>query len=158
MTSPQQQRSIAEAREKARLTLPVLACVLLAVIAMYLPLPKRFVAVVPLVLAVVLSVRLLRSLRHRRGREKVWPAVTLGMVGLLLASLLVQGLFYRSVAAYEECMSGAQTSQARADCESLRGPFAQGGALPGVPAAHPSADHASDQWPSSAVLTTATAD
>ena len=120
MSSREQERSIAYARDKARLTVPVLICVLLAVVAMYLPLPKRFVAVVPLVLAVGLSVRLLRFLSNRRGREKIWPAVTLAIVGLLLASLAVQGAFYRTVQAYEQCVDGAQTAQARADCEGLR--------------------------------------
>ncbi|OFE14786.1 hypothetical protein BA895_08890 [Humibacillus sp. DSM 29435] len=120
MSSEERERSIAYAREKARRTVPVLICVLLAVVAMYLPLPKRFIAVVPLLLAVGLSVRLLRFLSNRRGREKIWPAMTLGIVGLLLASLAVQGAFYRTVQAYEQCIDGAQTAQARADCEGLR--------------------------------------
>lgn len=130
MSTPGQQWSAADAQERARLSLPVMVCVLLSVVAMYLPLPKRFVAVVPLLLAVVLSVRLLRSLRHRRQREKIWPAVTLGMIGVLLASLLVQGVFYRSVHAYEECLAGALTAQARADCETLRGSLGLGRAQP----------------------------
>lgn len=124
MSSPRPPRSTAETadmQERARRTLPVAVCVLLAVFAMYLPLPKRFVAVVPLVLAVVLSVRLLQFLRHRSGREKVWPAVTLVMVTVLLASLVVQAVFYRTVAPYEQCVDGALTSQARADCEKLPG-------------------------------------
>ena len=120
MSTTEKERSIAYARDKARLTLPVLVCVMLAVVAMYLPLPKRFIAVVPLLLAVALSVRLLRFLSSRRGREKIWPAVTLGVIGLLLASLAVQGAFYRTVQAYEQCVDGAQTAQAKADCESLR--------------------------------------
>ncbi len=120
MSTTEKERSIAYARDKARLTLPVLVCVMLAVVAMYLPLPKRFVAVVPLLLAVALSIRLLRFLSSRRGREKIWPAVTLGVIGLLLASLAVQGAFYRTVQAYEQCVDGAQTAQAKADCESLR--------------------------------------
>ncbi|MEO5745193.1 MAG: hypothetical protein ABIQ53_11495 [Terracoccus sp.] len=120
MSTTEKERSIAYARDKARLTLPVLVCVMLAVVAMYLPLPKRFIAVVPLLLAVALSVRLLRFLSSRRGREKIWPAVTLGVIGLLLASLAVQGAFYRTVQAYEQCIDGAQTAQAKADCESLR--------------------------------------
>lgn len=120
MSSQERERSIAYAREKARRTVPVLICVLLAVVAMYLPLPKRFIAVVPLLLAIGLSVRLLRFLSNRRGREKIWPAMTLGIVGLLLASLAVQGAFYRTVQAYEQCIDGAQTAQARADCEGLR--------------------------------------
>ncbi|MEO6998275.1 MAG: hypothetical protein ABI112_09350 [Terracoccus sp.] len=129
MSSPEQERSVTYARDKARLTLPVLVCVLLAVVAMYLPLPKRFVAVVPLLLAIALSVRLLRFLSNRRGREKIWPAMTLGIVGLLLASLVVQGAFYSKVQAYEQCVDGAQTAQARAACESLRNSVVLGDVL-----------------------------
>ena len=129
MSSAEHERSVAYARDRARLTLPVLVCVLLAVVAMYLPLPKRFIAVVPLLLAVALSVRLLRFLSNRRGREKIWPAMTLGVVGLLLASLVVQGAFYRTVQAYEQCVDGAQTAQARADCESLRDSVVPGDVL-----------------------------
>lgn len=108
------------AREKARRTLPISLLVLLGIIAMYLPLPKRFVAVLPLLIAIVLSVRLLQFLRDRPGRERVWPVITLVLVGLLLSSLGVQALFYESVKAYEQCLEGAQTQQARAACEELR--------------------------------------
>lgn len=125
---PDQQR-IAFAREKARRTLPVLICVLLALVAMYLPLPKRFVAVLPLLLAIGLSVRVLKFLSSRPGREKVWPAVTLGVIGLLLSTLVLQGLFYGSVAEYESCLRGAQTAQARAGCEALRESTMFGGDL-----------------------------
>ena len=86
----------------------------------FVPTPERVVAVGPLLLAVALSIRLRRFLSGRRGREKIWPAVTLGVIGLLLASLAVQGAFYRTVQAYEQCVDGAQTAQAKADCESLR--------------------------------------
>ena len=129
MGDTEREKSVAYARDKARLTLPVLVCVLLAVVAMYLPLPKRFVAVVPLLLAIGLSVRLLRFLSNRRGREKIWPAMTLAVVGLLLASLAVQGAFYRTVQAYEQCLDGAQTAQARADCEGLRDSIVLGDAV-----------------------------
>ena len=37
MSTTEKERSIAYARDKARLTLPVLVCVMLAVVAMYLP-------------------------------------------------------------------------------------------------------------------------
>ena len=99
--------------------------VLLGIIAMYLPLPQRFVAALPFVIAVVLTVRLLQFLRGQTGREKVWPVITLVLTGLLLGSLAMQAAFYPSVRAYEECMSSAQTSSARAMCEEIRqqGPF-----------------------------------
>ncbi len=114
------QRDVAYLREKARRTLPISVLVLLAIVAMYLPLPKRFVAAAPLVIAIVLSFRLLQFLRHRPGRERVWPVLTLVIVGLLLSNLAVQALFYESVSAYERCIETAQTAQAAGACEELR--------------------------------------
>jgi cytochrome bd-type quinol oxidase subunit 2 len=120
MTDPDLQRELAFAREKAKLTLPVALLVLLALVAMYLPLPKRFVAFIPLVIAVVLTIRLLRFLTVRAGREKIWPALTLVIIAMLMSSLLFQAAFYRSVSAYEECKAGAQTAVAQGDCEKLK--------------------------------------
>ena len=122
MTEPELDREIAFAREKAKRTLPVAVLVLLGIVAMYLPLPKRFVAFIPLGIAVVLTVRLLRFLNMRAGREKVWPALTLGVIGMLLSTLVFQVAFYRQVSAYEECVSGAQTALATADCQRLKEP------------------------------------
>lgn len=115
-----EQRDVAYLREKARRTMPISVLVLLAIVAMYLPLPRRFVAVAPLVIAVFLSVRLLQFLRDRPGRERVWPVITLVIVSLLLSNLALQGLFYESVSAYEQCVEMAQTSQAAGECEELR--------------------------------------
>ena len=120
MSTPDQRPEFAFAREKAKRTLPVTVLVLLGIIAMYLPLPRRFVAAVPLVVAAVLTVRLLRFLTLRRGREKVWPAVTLGLVGLMLSTLVLQAVYYDSVRSYEECIAGAQTQQALGECELLK--------------------------------------
>lgn len=117
MTEPSPELDIAFRREKAKRTLPVSLLVLLGLVAMYLPLPKRFVAFLPLVLAVVLTIRLLRFLAPRARREKVWPALTLGLVGMLLSTLAMQVAFYDKVSAYEQCLDGAQTSLARGDCE-----------------------------------------
>jgi flagellar biosynthesis component FlhA len=120
MTEPQQEQEIAFAREKAKRTLPVALLVLLGLVAMYLPLPKRFVAFLPLLVAIVLTIRLLRFLSSRAGREKIWPVFTLVIVGMLLSTLALQVAFYGSVRAYEECLAGAQTKQASADCEVLK--------------------------------------
>lgn len=120
MTEPQQEQEIAFAREKAKRTLPIALLVLLGLVAMYLPLPKRFVAVLPLVVAVALTVRLLRFLAVRRAREKIWAVVTLVIVGMLLSTLALQITFYGAVSAYEECLAGAQTSLAKAECEQLK--------------------------------------
>ncbi|NUO34772.1 MAG: hypothetical protein HOP97_02715 [Terrabacter sp.] len=120
MTEPQLEQEIAFAREKAKRTLPLALLVLLGLIAMYLPLPKRFIAFVPLLIAVVLTIRLLRFLSRRSGREKIWPAFTLVIVGMLLSTLVLQAAFYDSWSAYESCRSDAQTQQATADCEQLK--------------------------------------
>ncbi len=119
MTEPQPEE-IAFAREKAKRTLPVAILVLLGLVAMYLPLPKRFVAFLPLVLAVVLTVRLLRFVSTRAGKEKIWPVVTLVISGMLLSTLALQIPFYDAISAYEECVAGAQTSIAEGDCAQLR--------------------------------------
>lgn len=113
-------RDVEFIREKARRTLPISFLVLLGIIAMYLSLPQRFVAALPLLLAAVLSVRLLVFLRGRPSRDRVWPVVTLTLVVMLLSGLAMQGLFYESVSAYERCVEQAQTSRAAAVCEELR--------------------------------------
>ena len=133
MTLQPRDRDVAFAREKAKRTLPISVLVLLAVVAMYLPLPQRFVAVLPLALALVQSVRLLRFLRHRAGRERLWPVVTLLLVTLLLTNLAGQAAFYDTIKAYEQCIETAQTSAAAGDCEQLRqkGPLRDTGFLLG---------------------------
>lgn len=120
MTDPRPEQDLAFRREKAKRTLPVSLLVLLGLVAMYLPLPKRFVAFLPLVLAVVLTVRLLRFLSPSSSREKVWPALTLAMVGLLLSTLTMQAAFYDKVSAYEQCLDQAQTNLAKGECDQQR--------------------------------------
>lgn len=117
---PQREAEIAYAREKARYSLPVPLFALVGITAMYLPLPQRFVALLPLVIAVVLAVRLLRFLTPRPGREKVWAGVALGVLTLPITSLLLQALMYGPVSRYEDCIAGAQTNVARGQCERLR--------------------------------------
>ena len=119
---------IAFAREKAKRSLPISILTLLGLIAMYLPLPQRFIAFLPLVVAVGLSGRLIRFLRGRSGREKVWPAITLGLVGYLIAALTTQIVLYGPIASYETCIDQAQTAQASAACELEREKGPLGGA------------------------------
>lgn len=117
--TPPARPDIAFAREKAKRSLPVSLLVLFGIVAMYLPLPRRFVAAVPLIAAVVLTVRLLRFLKNRARREKLWPVLTLGLVGAMLATLVLQAVLYDQVHSYEQCLAGALTQQAKADCERL---------------------------------------
>lgn len=120
MADREEQVDLAFAREKAKRTLPITVFVILGLVAMYLPLPRRFVAFVPLAIAVYLTVRLLQFVKDRAGREKVWPAITLAIVAALAGALLLQVAFYGTYRDYEQCVDGAQTSLARADCEQLK--------------------------------------
>ena len=124
MTEPDERRQrdeqVAYALEKGRRTLPVAVFALLGLVAMYLPLPQRFVAFAPLLVSLFLTLRLLRFLTARPGREKVWPVVSLGIVAMLLTTLVAQIVLYGPVSTYEACLDNAQTSLARADCEQMR--------------------------------------
>ena len=120
MTEPSREQEIVLARERAKRTLPLIAFVLLGLIAITLPLPKRFVAALPLVVAAYLSVRLLRFLKDRPTSEKLWTALSLGIIVTMLLTLVVQVFFYGPVSAYEQCFDQAQTSTARASCEHLQ--------------------------------------
>ncbi len=120
MTEPTREERATSARERARRTLPLIPFVLLGLIAITLPLPKRFVAALPLAVAAYLSVRLLRFLRDRPAREKIWTALSFGVIVSMLLTLVVQAIFYGPVSAFEECVDQAQTSAARAACGELQ--------------------------------------
>ena len=81
MTEPQptREQEIALARERAKRTLPLIGFVLLGLIAITMPLPRRFVAALPLLVAAYLSVQLLRFLKDRPTSEKLteWLAAQL---------------------------------------------------------------------------------
>lgn len=130
MTEPSREQEIALARERARRTLPLIGFVLLGLIAITLPLPKRFVAALPLVVAAYLSVKLLRYLKKRPTSEKIWTALSLGVIVSMLLTLLVQAIFYGPVSAYEQCYDQAQTSAARAACDQLQRSGLLGSLLP----------------------------
>ena len=130
MTEPSREQEIALARERARRTLPLIGFVLLGLIAITLPLPKRFVAALPLVVAAFLSVKLLRYLKERPTSEKIWTALSLGVIVSMLLTLLVQAIFYGPVSAYEQCYDQAQTSAARAACDQLQRSGLLGSLLP----------------------------
>lgn len=130
MTEPSREQEIALARERARRTLPLIGFVLLGLIAITMPLPKRFVAALPLVVAAYLSVKLLRYLKERPTSEKIWTALSLGVIVSMLLTLLVQAIFYGPVSAYEQCYDQAQTSAARAACDQLQRSGLLGSLLP----------------------------
>jgi hypothetical protein len=120
MTRPTREQDTAFARERAKRTLPLIGFVLLGLIAITLPLPKRFVAALPLVVAAYLSVTLLRFLKDRPTSEKLWTAISLGIIVSMLLTLAVQAVFYGPVSAYEQCIVEAHTSAARASCDQLQ--------------------------------------
>ncbi|HET8988205.1 MAG TPA: hypothetical protein VFN43_06800 [Humibacillus sp.] len=130
MTEPTREEEIVLARERARRTLPLIAFVLLGLIAISLPLPKRFVAALPLVVAAYLSVKLLRVLKDRPTSEKIWTGLSLGIIVSMLLTLVVQAVFYGPVSAYEQCFEQAQTSAARASCDQLQRTGLLGSLLP----------------------------
>ena len=122
MTQPPQptrEQEIVLARERAKRTLPLIGFVLLGLIAITMPLPRRFVAALPLLVAAYLSVKLLRFLKDRPTSEKLWTAISLGIIVSMLLTLVVQAVFYGPVSAYEQCIDQAHTSAARASCDQL---------------------------------------
>ena len=127
---PTREQEVVLARERAKRTLPLIGFVLLGLIAITMPLPKRFVAALPLVVAAYLSVKLLRYLKERPTSEKIWTALSLGVIVSMLLTLLVQAIFYGPVSAYEQCYDQAQTSAARAACDQLQRSGLLGSLLP----------------------------
>ncbi|MGI8718285.1 MAG: hypothetical protein ACR2JN_10710, partial [Lapillicoccus sp.] len=80
------------------------------------------VVIVPVIVVVVGSVWALvaRGRLEASIRERLWPVVSLGLVGLMLMSLLTQVVFYGPQKAYEDCMTGAHTRVAQVDCQRQR--------------------------------------
>lgn len=87
-----------------------------------LPLPSRAIAVVPAVVIVVITIREL--LRQRRDdapvRMRLMPSITLVLVGFVLLAAVGQTVLYDGIKQYQDCLSGANTSTARAHCEVQR--------------------------------------
>jgi len=106
----------------AAFSLTMFCLILLVMFAMNLRLPQRLIAIVPITVAGVESVRALMTLGRLEatGRERLWPVVSLGLVGLMLMSLLTQVIFYGPQKAYEDCMTGAHTRVAQAECQHQR--------------------------------------
>jgi len=116
------QRVTQRQRRSATYSLTMFCLILLVMFAMNLRLPQRLVAIVPITVAGVESVRALMALGRLEAssRERLWPVVSLGLVGLMLMSLLTQVVFYGPQKAYEDCMTGAHTRVAQVDCQRQR--------------------------------------
>jgi len=109
----------------------VVALFLLILLASALPLPQRAVALVPIVLAAVTSVRELMRLRREQAPAlmRFGPFLTLGFLGMLLAAV-TQAALYQPLKAYQDCLAGANTETAKTAClkehqQSLVGSFLQ---------------------------------
>lgn len=116
------QRSREELAQRGRYSLTVAVLFILVLLGAGLPLPQRAIAVVPLLVAAVESVRELRRLRRvdAPGVNRLGPVVTLGFVGLLLLAAVTQAALYGPQKAYEDCMAGAITQAAQAACTQQR--------------------------------------
>lgn len=100
----------------------MIGLLLLVLLGLSLPLPQRLIVAVPLVVAGVESIRGLLAVGRRgaSSRERLWPLVTLGLVGIMLMSVMTQLVFYGPQKAYEDCLSGANTEVAQAACQHDR--------------------------------------
>jgi len=110
----------------------VVALFMLILLASALPLPQRAVALVPIVLAAVTSVRELMRLRREQAPAlmRFGPFLTLGFLGMLLLAAVTQAAFYQPLKAYQDCLAGANTETAKTAClkehqQSLVGSFLQ---------------------------------
>lgn len=96
---------------------------LLGFLLSWLPTPWRWLAVIPLASAIFSAVRGLR--RAPRGREarilRIWLGVGLGACLMLLAVTITPLLASPWTADYRECMAGANTGVARAQCANDHG-------------------------------------
>jgi len=103
-------------------SMTVVALFLLILLASALPLPQRAVAIVPIAVAAVISVRELIRLQRESAPAlmRFGPFLTLGLVGMLLLAAATQVTLYVPLKAYEDCLAGANTQAAQAACAQER--------------------------------------
>jgi hypothetical protein len=111
-----------EIQRRGRYSLTIAALFLLILMGGGLPLPQRAIVIVPLGVAVFASVREIRRLSKvpATAFTRFGPAIALGLSGLLLVGAVTQVVFYGPQKAYEDCMTGANTSTAQAVCNQQR--------------------------------------
>ena len=87
-----------------------------------LPLPRRAIVVIPIVVAIVVSIREMRRLSRASSGAftRFGPAVALGLSTVLLLGAITQAVFYVPQKRYEDCMTGANTSTAQTVCSQER--------------------------------------
>ncbi len=99
---------------------------LLGLLATYLDLPWKAVALVPLALAARETVRSLRQMARAGAprRAMVWSGVGLALIAYLAGSILLMLAMYGPFKTYQDCLAGANTAVARATCQDeLNGSF-----------------------------------
>ena len=92
----------------------------------YLDLPWKAVALVPLVLAAWETVRSLRQMARAGAprRAMVWSGIGLALIAYLAGSVLLMLAMYGPFKTYQDCLAGANTAVARAQCQDeLDGSF-----------------------------------
>jgi hypothetical protein len=111
-----------EVAQRGRYSLSVAALFVLILLGGGLTLPRRAIVVLPIVLAIVVSVREMRRLSRVRASAmtRFGPAIALGLAGVLLLGVVTQVVFYVPQKRYEDCMTGANTNSAQAACGQER--------------------------------------
>jgi hypothetical protein len=96
------------------------ALLLVGLLATYLDLPWKAVALVPLVLAAWETTRSLRDMARARAprRVMVWSGIGLALTAYLAGSVLLMLVFYGPFKTYQDCLAGANTAVARAQCRA----------------------------------------
>ena len=117
-----QQVSREELRARGRYSMTIACLFLLILLGAGLPLPRRAIVVIPIVVAIVVSVREMRRLsRSSAGAfSRFGPAVALGLSAMLLLGAVTQAVFYLPQKQYEDCMQGANTNSAQTVCGQQR--------------------------------------
>lgn len=111
-----------ELARRGRYSLTIAALFLLVLVGGALPLPRRAVVLLPIVVAIVVSVREMRRLARASASAftRFGPAIALGLAGVLLLGAVTQAVFYAPQKQYEDCMAGANTATAQASCNQQR--------------------------------------
>jgi hypothetical protein len=117
-----QQVSREELRARGRYSLTIACLFVLILVGAGLPLPRRAIVVVPIVVAIVVSIREMRRLSRASAGAftRFGPAVALGLSAMLLLGAVTQAVFYAPQKQYEDCMVGANTNSAQTACSQQR--------------------------------------
>jgi len=93
---------------------------LLGALGVNLPLPWTGIALVPLSIGAVESIRALKVMRaaHAPARSVVWALFGLVLTVMLAGAVALPYAFYDTTKGYQECMLGANTSVAAAQCQT----------------------------------------